>query len=470
MTLCYIGSVRPALFSLLLWIAPAGCSLLVSPSEVTDGARPDGPLDLRPADAPLEGAGAESVPLDVAGAEGWLDQAGPDACVPSCAGKTCGASDNCGGSCQSGSCPANETCVAGVCKDCTRWSLPLADKLSRVVVDGDGTAYVVGTSSNQVYLARVDGCGELLASTTHLPAGATSVTTLSLALHGNTVYVVGALVPASGGDPQDGYLGAFTKPSLASVGDVALVGSTSTDEVWDLVAAGGGLWLGGSKDMAGTRESWGLRAPISLGTACSIELGGVGLGRGVNATGGHVYFAGAASGKGLLARYNETDCSAVPCALCQPGWSATFEAGTPYTEFRDLVVSGTLAYVAGYASASATDLYAGVFRVNLTTSKIEATYNWNPTSDYDLFFDIASDGGALYVVGIQGSNTSDPRGTVHRLSSTTLTKTWSIVAGAGDTKAYYSVALTADGGVLLAGGLASGKGILRRCTAAGSCP
>ena len=36
-------------------------------------------------------------------------------CVPSCSGKACGASDGCGGTCASGSCGSGQRCAGGVC-------------------------------------------------------------------------------------------------------------------------------------------------------------------------------------------------------------------------------------------------------------------------------------------------------------------------------------------------------------------
>ena len=41
------------------------------------------------------------------------------ACIPNCAGKTCGASDGCNGNCTIGSCPTGKTCSNGVCVSST---------------------------------------------------------------------------------------------------------------------------------------------------------------------------------------------------------------------------------------------------------------------------------------------------------------------------------------------------------------
>jgi hypothetical protein len=451
---------RPRWLVPLLSVALTGCNLVISPTElpVGDGSGPEGPPASEVAEGPVD-QGVVDAP--------HLEASVVDGCVPSCAGVACGDSDGCGGVCTSGFCPGSEVCVAGVCKDCSRWSLPLAEKLRRLAVDTDGTVYVVGSASNQIYIGHVDGCGTLLGSKQHLPAAAKSAAANSLVLQGNNIYVGGVQVAASGSDPQDGYLGSFTKQPLALSWEKALVGSTAKDEVWDLVAAGGALWLNGSKDHEGTlRTSWGHKASTTLPTVCSFDLAGAGLGRGVTAADWNVYFTGAAGGKALVAGLPESACSISPCN-CSPSWTVTFQDGT-YTEGRALVVVGSTAYIAGYSGVTATDLRAAVYRVDLVSKNVETSYTWNPTPDYDLFLDMVSDGNALYVVGSQGSNGITPVATVHKLSMPDLTKVWASLPG--DVGSYGSVAITADGGLLLAGDNLAGAGFLRRCPTAGPCP
>jgi hypothetical protein len=391
----------------------------------------------------------------------------PDGCVPSCAGKACGDDDGCGGFCTDGSCPGGQTCVGGVCKDCSRWSLSPAAKLRGVAVDTDGTIYVAGTASSKVYLAVVGSCGTLLGDTQHLPKDAKSATASSLALLGNSVYVGGTYVAASGSDPQDGYLGSFAKQTLASSWDAPLVGGTGKDEVWDLVPAGGALWLGGTGSFDTAAVTWGVKASTSQAAACGFGLAGAGVGRGVTASGGHVYFTGGTAGKGLVARRADSACSISPCAPCSSSWSVTFQDGTYTTEGRGLLVVGTNAYVAGFSSVTSSDLRAVVFRLDLVSGAVQSSYTWNPTADTEMFMDVATDGTALYVVGMQGFGGSAVQAAVHKLSLPDLGKVWSKLPG--DSGAYWSVATTSDGGLLLAGETTTG-GILRRCLTSGTCP
>jgi len=123
----------------------SGCSLLVSPTELTgDGPRPDGPSgdapavehpilpDLTPVDVPQtqdkELPGDVAPPKDVV-----LPDLGPllDAtCLPACAGKTCGAPDGCGGICSPGTSCTCGTGLAPVCgaDQLTYWNACLLQK------------------------------------------------------------------------------------------------------------------------------------------------------------------------------------------------------------------------------------------------------------------------------------------------------------------------------------------------------
>ena len=71
------------------------------------------------------------------GAGGTPNVCGAGTCVPNCAGKACGASDDCGSVCSSGSCPAGDRCASGA---------RICDAVSR---NGccDGTTCVAGTSA-----------------------------------------------------------------------------------------------------------------------------------------------------------------------------------------------------------------------------------------------------------------------------------------------------------------------------------
>ncbi len=82
--------------------------------------------DPRPRDASMDVAdrsidAREEQPSDV-------PEAGPpiDACVPSCAGRACGAIDGCGGTCAVGPCPDGLHCAAGACV-CDPLSCPLGE-------------------------------------------------------------------------------------------------------------------------------------------------------------------------------------------------------------------------------------------------------------------------------------------------------------------------------------------------------
>jgi len=387
-------------------------------------------------------------------------------CQPGLLDGACGVS---GALCQD--CTAQvKQCSGGACKDCTRWATVLPSAVRGLALDTDNTIYAGGTSAPQkIYLAALDGCGTLLRSASHLPATASAVSVSALTLAGNDILVGGKLVPSSGTDPQQGMYGRFSKQTLAASWVVGLYGGTSKDEIWDLVQAGGSVWMSGTTSIDTTVAGiWGVKASSTTSAACGFGLAGAGYGRSLTAPAGSgfVYFTGGQSGKGLVGRVGDTACSISPCSSCSASWQTTFQDGTHSTEGRGLLVVGGNVYVAGFSSLSNQDLQALVVRVDLATGTVQNSYVWNPTSMGEMFMDLATDGTSLYVVGMQGYDGTTAQAAVHKLSMPSLAKVWSVLPG--DAGAYWSVATSGANGLLLAGGSAGG-GVVRRCLTSGLC-
>ena len=441
----------------------------------------------------------------------------------SCTNKKCGASDGCGGTCLSGSCPAGQTCSQGKCictaascpkgcclgstcqvgtaasacgsgggqcqdcaakgqkcymakcKDCSRWSVTTPGLIRDLAVDTDGTIYAGGKSGSKVYLAALDGCGTTKKTTTHLPSSAYSAAAGSLALHGQSVYVVGTAVPKSS-DPRDGLFAIFTKKTLSLAGSSVLAGSTGKDEIWDVAVAGGAVWMSGSTDTGSAPRAWGLKGVLTSTGACGFSLLA-----GTSASGcrnllapagsGYVYFVGGGGGTGFIARRSTGSCSVTPCKACPSAWQLSFQDGSYSTDGRDLVLVGSDLYVAGYSLVSSTDIRGIIFRINLSTGKVSGTYPWNPSSMGDGFLALTTDGTSLYAAGSKGFNVSSNSGgmaTVTKLSMPSMKVVWERTPG--DKGMYWGVALAGSNGLLLAGGVGSGAGVVRRCLTSGVCP
>jgi hypothetical protein len=268
--------------------------------------------------------------------------------------------------------------------------------LRAVEVAGDGTIYAGGNDKDRAFFVALDPCGTVKTTVNHLPATATKVWVQGLALAGGLLYATGTLVPKTGSDPQHGMWARITTPGLNVEWMKGLTGSAGKDEVWDIVHAGGALWMNGTADFEAKATVWGVKGQSDK--ACGFSWLGEGFGRGIFAYNAQVYFTGTSAGQGFVGRQSDTACVVSPCAQCTAPWSINFQDGTNSTEGRALHVSGNDVYVAGF-SAVGTDHQFAVFRIDLSTGKTLGTFTLNPTSRSDLLLAMASDGKALYVVG-----------------------------------------------------------------------
>ena len=443
--------------------------------------------------------------------------------VCSCSNKKCGGPDGCGGTCASGTCPSGQTCSQGTCvctaascptgccnsnktcsagtsagacgsggglcancsalgkqcykakcKDCGKWSVSTPGLIRGLAVDTDGTIYASGKSGSKVYVAALDSCGTILKSTTYLPTSSLSAAAGSLALSGQSVYIGGTAVPNSA-DPLNGLFAIFAKKTLSLVGASVLVGSTGQDEIWDITIAGGAVWMSGTTNFGSEPRAWGVKGALTSTTACGFSLltgsGSSGCRNLIAPAGsGYVYFTGGGGGKGFIARRNTSSCSVSPCTSCPAAWQLSFQDGSYSTDGRDLVLAGGSLYVAGFSLLSSTDTRGVVFRIDLATGKTLGTYLWNPSTLGDGFLALTTDGTSLYVAGSKGINLSSSSGgtaTVTKLSLPSMKVLWEKTPG--DKGMYWNVALAGSNGLLLAGGVSAGAGVVRRCLTSGVC-
>ena len=342
-------------------------------------------------------------------------------------------------------------------------------------MDTDGTIYAGGKSGSKVYVAALDSCGTVLKSATYLPTSALSAAAGSLALGGQSVYIGGTAVPKSA-DPQDGLFAIFTKKTLSLAGAALLAGTTGKDEIWDIAVGGGAVWMSGTTDIDSSPRAWGIKGALTSTTACGFSLlvgsGASGCRNLIAPAGsGYVYVVGGAAGVGYVARRSASSCTVSPCTSCPSAWQLSYQDGSYATDGRDLVLIGSSLYVAGFSLLSSTDTRGVVFRLDLATGKTLGTYLYNPTTMGDGFLSLATDGTSLYAAGSRGfnlSSTTPGTAVVIKLSVPSLKVLWEKTPG--DAGMYWKVALAGSDGLLLAGGVSTGAGVIRRCLTSGICP
>ncbi len=399
-------------------------------------------------------------------------------------GIDCGVCRTCNGSgaCVTNStdhqdCATSEQCISGVCTACDdRWRVSTPGIILGVAPDIDRSIYVAGNSGNQVYVAIVDSCGTIANSTTFLPAGALSAGLGSLALRGQTVYVGGNAVLAT--DPREGLLALFSKGTLAPLGHTILHGSTGEDNVWDVVEAGGALWMNGTIDAGSTNDRvWGFKGELAGTTTCGFDLlPGLGASGGRNliapAGSGYVYFTGgSADGTSFVARVSSTACAVTPCSSCPAPWSFSFQDGSNDLLTHDIVLVGGNLYVSGFSMPGTADFGGVVLHIDMNTGAVLNSFAWDPTTNPDGLLGLVTDGTALYAVGAKNYNPgAGLPGTpaIIKLTIPSLTEQW-VSFPAGDRGLYWDVATTGTDGLVVVGGDDTG-GVVRRCLRSGVCP
>jgi len=197
------------------------------------------------------------------------------------------------------------------------------------------------------------------------------------------------------------------------------------------------------------------------------------------APGGELYVAAVVDDALRVLRYGDDDCATTgPCA-CDPAWtSPAIALGTAHTEPRDILLLDGSAYVAGFAADTETpdDRFGFVARVDLGTGDVLGVYTWDPTTYFDGFAAIATDGDEVYAVGMLGWEGDAPFATAtatihaipHPVTGTTTAASWT--HNPEQATILLGVAVDPTDEAIFASGRAGAEGVVLRCTTSGACP
>lgn len=399
-------------------------------------------------------------------------------CVPSCAGKQCG-SDGCGSSCAPG-CSANETCNgSGQCQaTCSpTWYTALAGATVNGAVLSGQNLYAVGSKTAGGWVGRVDVCAGALAKESSVsPAGSQSSSLSKGIFAGGSLYVVGSVVTSA--DPRNGLYAKLNPTSLAASFVSPLYGSTGEDEVNAVAAAtSGSLWMSGRSNSP-TGPGWGIKGSTS-GLACGFPLGtGAGSSFAAASSGNTIYVARTNAGQLYVDQFADASClNTGPCPCTPTATSPAIALGTENTEARAMLQHAGAVYVAGFTYDTGTLPNSKAFVIRLNTAgQILGRYNFDPTTQFDGFVTLATDGTTLYAGGGQGWDQSatfaSSTGMLHALpvgfgmnAVATWTRSFATLDVVGGVAAE-----SGSGDGLYAAGLAAGGGFALRCTKNNLCP
>lgn len=399
-------------------------------------------------------------------------------CSSNCTGRVCGP-DGCGHVC--GSCSTNEACDAqGQCVSvCTpTWETDLA-AVPMGAVAGSSSVYVVGSENSSAWAAAVDGCqGKLAADTTLSVPNATSSSLQSVILSGGSLYAVGRVAKTS--DPGDGLWVKLAPATLAPGFMQPLYGTTASDEDWGIVQTPTGFWMGGTTNTEAGGFAWGIKG-ASNGQACGFRVGGTDPGaiHAMAANGSTVYAIRGSKGSLYVDSFDDSSCTDTgPCPCTASATSAAITIGTTANDGRSALFVGGNLYVAGFGlDASSTDAFGFVLRLD-ASGKLLATYRWDPTTRFDAFVTMTTDGKALYVGGGQGwdntqTSTATSTAVIQKLPlgfSDNAAPTWIRSLGAYDVAWAMAAQPASAGDGLYVAGERQGSGFIMRCQKSNVCP
>jgi hypothetical protein len=387
--------------------------------------------------------------------------------------------DACGeGSGECSVCGTDERCISNrCCGDLWRITIPDVSLMGIVVDRADGTIYVSGQTRDEskAYVAALDGCGEIIDDVMVSPEGTITAAAARVAV-GAQVLAAGSLGTSVAPPLQEGAFYAFTRPPLALDMIQNLSGSGGSDEAWGIaVGSADTFWISGTAgtDLPASRP-WMIKG-TALGQWCGWDPydGEVeGEGRDLVATGGSVLATGYAGVQAYVVKYAAADCSALPPCDCAPAFETRFSApGANFTEGLDVAISGTDAFVAGYAESS-TKNAPMIARIDLgDEDPTIVIFEEDETGSADFYSGLVVTSSSLFGVGANGytsmSNLETAQAFVTRIRMSDLTRDFTMTPP--DVGIFSDVAGDGESGVLCAGSSPEG-GIVMRCTVLGDCP
>ncbi len=412
------------------------------------------------------------------GPGGAAGASGSGGCSPKCSGRVCG-SDGCGHVC--GSCSSNEACNAqGQCVSaCTStWETDLK-AIPMGAAASSSSVYLVGTRGGSAWAAAVGGCqGSLTKDTTLAVPNATSSSLRSVILADSSLYAVGDVATSS--DPGDGLWVRLSPTTLSSSFMQPLYGTTASDEDWRIVQTPTGFFMGGTSNTEAGGRAWGIKG-ASSGTACGFGVGGTAQGtiHALAVSGSTVYAIRSSNGGLYIDGYDDASCTATgPCACAASATVGPINVGTTMNDGYSALVEGGQLYVAGFgADSNAADAFGFVLRLD-ASGNLVATYRWNPSTLFDAFVSMTTDGTALYLGGAQGWDASQPTAAsatavIQKLPlgfANNVAPTWIRSLGAYDVAWAVAAQPGTSGDGLYVAGERQGAGFVMRCQKSNVCP
>jgi len=394
-------------------------------------------------------------------------------CYPGQTADACGVG---GGACSV--CGTGERCISNrCCGDLWRITIPDVSLMGIAVDRADGTIYVSGQKRDEsrAYMAALDGCGEIIDSVMVSAEDSVSAAASRVAV-GAKVLAAGSVGASLAPPLHEGVFYAFTRPPMALDMIQNLSGSEGSDEAWGIAAGSADtFWISGTAgtDLPASRP-WMIKG-TALGQWCGWDpYGGEveGEGRDLVAAGGSVFATGYAGVQAYVVKYAASDCSALPPCDCAPAFETRFSApGASFTEGLDVAVSGTDAFVAGYAESGARNspMIARIDLGGVHSSVV--IFEEDATLNADLYTGLVVTSSSLFGVGANGytsmSNLETAQAFVTRIRMSDLTRDFTLTPP--DVGIFSDVAGDGESGVLCAGS-SPGGGIVMRCTVLGDCP
>jgi hypothetical protein len=324
-------------------------------------------------------------------------------------------------------------------------------------------------------MAALDGCGEILDTVEVVPEGAVTAAAARVAV-GAKVLAAGSMGTPAAPPATEGVFYTFTRPPMALDMLQNLSGSEGSDEARGIAAGGADtFWISGTTgmDLPASRP-WMIKGSAT-GQWCGWDPfdGEVeGEGMDIVAASGSLFATGYAGGQAYVIKYATADCSTSPPCFCLPAFEERFfAAGANVTVGLDVAVSGTDAFVAGFAESS-TKNAPMIARIDLgDVDPTVVVFEEDATGNADLYTGLVVTSSSLFGVGANGytsmSNLETAQAFVTRIRMSDLTRDFTLTPP--DLSLLSDVTGDGESGVLVAGSSPEG-GIVMRCTVFGDCP
>jgi hypothetical protein len=209
-----------------------------------------------------------------------------------------------------------------------------------------------------------------------------------------------------------------------------------------------------------------------MSSACGwpvLETSG-NLGRDAAAASGSIFMTGHAAGQMFLTRYFETSCSSTGPCPCTPDWETTVSHPTAdIVGGQSVVVSGSYAYVAGFATTGS-DQDPVIARISLSSGSADMwSPDWHPSNYMDAYYGLSLSGSHLIGTGVTSysGTIESARGFLNKVRLSDLTAEWTVTPPG--IRIFTEAEIDGAGGIIAVCHDGS-TGYVKRCLDTGSCP